>query len=136
MNRKPDDRPLPSGAPKDAIKNEFARRLQHKIAEKGWSQSETARQAAMHMPKGQDFGRDNISGYVRGLSLPGPVMLSALSKALGCDPIDLVPSAPSVDTRHPPLEVKDSGDGRAWIRINQAVDWPVALKIMELIKGQ
>lgn len=136
MNRKPDDRALPTGAPKDAVKAEFARRLQHKMAEKGWTQSEMARQAEYHLPRGQKFGRDNISGYVRGLSLPGPVMLGALCQALGCQPQDLLLAAPSVDTRNPPLEVKDAGDGRAWVRINQAVDWQIALKIMELLKGQ
>ena len=135
VNRQPTN--MAPNAPKDAVKAEFGRRLQHRIAELGWNQSELGRRAEAYLPDGEMFGRDNVSGYIRGLSLPGPVKLRALAQALDCEIADLIPSSgvPSVDNRHPPLEVKDSGDGRAWIRINQAVDWPVALQIMKLIKG-
>lgn len=125
---------LPEGAPRDAVKKEFAKRLQQAMTEKGWTQSELARQAALHTPD-QKFNRDNVSLYVRGVSLPGPVFLNALSKALGRKPQDLLPSAsvPSVDTRIPPMEVKDVGDGQAWVRVNQALPWAKAVQIMQIV---
>lgn len=123
-----------SGAPQDAIKIEFANRLQRQMVDRGWNQSEMARQAALHMPNGK-FGRDNVSNYVRALSLPGPVHLRALSQALRCKPDELLPDRgiPRADDRAPPFDIRDTGDGRVWLRINQAVDKGVALKIMKIL---
>jgi hypothetical protein len=59
---------LTDHAPREAVRREFARRLQKAIVEKGWNQSEMARQSALHMPD-KTFGRDLISGYLRGLYL-------------------------------------------------------------------
>jgi transcriptional regulator with XRE-family HTH domain len=128
---------LPEGAPRDAVKIEFARRLQAAMVEKGWNQSELARQAAKFTGDGK-FPRDNVSSYCRGLSLPGPNHLHALSQALRKTPTDLVPSrgVPTIEDRLPPLDVRDVGDGMAWLKINQSVPWSTALKIMEMLKGE
>lgn len=128
---------LPANAPKDAARVEFARRLQSAMVEKGWNQSELARRAAAFMPDGK-FGRDNVSLYVRGMVFPGPDHAEALAKALGRKVADLIPTRgmPSAEDRAPPLDVKDLNDGRCWLKINQAVDWPVALQVLELLKGQ
>lgn len=114
---------LPQGAPPEAVKTEFARRVQAAMVNKGWNQSELARRAALHMPD-KKFGRDNVSNYIRGTSMPGPTHLNALARALGVQAKELVPARgmPSADDKAPPLDVKDLTDGRAWLRVNQAVD--------------
>ena len=124
--------------PKEAVKAEFARRLQHAFTQTGWTQSELARQAELRLPKGHTFGRYNVSTYVRGKSLPGPVHLKALCDALGLKTDDLLPTrgVRQAGSDVPPLDVRDMADGNVWLRINQAVPWPTALKIMELLKGQ
>jgi len=35
----------------------------------------------------------------------------------------------------PPLDVRDLGQGRAWLRVNQAVEWDTAVKVLTLLKG-
>ena len=126
---------LPANAPRDAVKAEFARRLQAAMVKKGWNQSELARNAAGYTSD-NTFGRDNVSLYIRGQVLPGPVHLAALSRALGMKPDELLPTrgAPSADERVPPLDVRDAGNGRAWLRVNMAVEWSVALEVMKLLK--
>ena len=126
---------LPAGAPRDAVLRDFGQRLQSLITEKGWNQSELARRAADHMPDGK-FGRDNVSNYVRGLVLPGPAHLHAMAKALGVKQPDLLPArgVPSVDAKMPEFEMRDVGAGKAWLRINQQVDFGVALEIARLLR--
>lgn len=127
---------LPQGAPVEAVKAELAKRLQQAIVEKGWNQSELARRAAIHMPD-KIFGRDNVSNYIRGASLPGPGHLKALARALGKDPLDLLPTRgmPSVEDKVPAFDMRDVGGGQVWLRVNQAVSWDVATQIMGLLKG-
>lgn len=134
-NTPPSDQPLPENAPKAAVKAEFARRLQKAMAEKGWTQSELASRAAKFTDKGE-FGRYSVSLYIQGKTLPRPHQLEALCKALGKKPADLLPTrgVPNSDEVAPPLDVRDTGDGKAWIRINQEVKWPVALEIIKLLK--
>lgn len=127
---------LPHGVPIEAVKAEFAKRLQAAMVERGWNQSELARRAALHTAD-KKFGRDNVSGYICGTSLPGPTHLAALGKALKIEPRELVPmrGMPSVDEKVPTLDVKDLGNGTVWLRINQAVEWPAAVQVMNLLKG-
>lgn len=134
-NPPPEDVAL-EGAPDEAVKREFAKRLQAAMVEKGWNQSELSRQAAAYMEDGK-FGRDNVSGYIRALTIPTPPFLDALCKALGKKPNELLPkrATADVDQKVPPLDVRDIQNGKAWLRVNQAVDWPVAIKIMALLKG-
>lgn len=125
------------GAPTDVVKREFAKRLLAAMVERGWNQSETARQAALHMPDGV-FGRDSISHYTRAVAIPGPIALNALAKAFRMKPADLLPSRgmPALEAKTPSLDVKDAGDGSVWLRVNQRVEWAKALKVMELLKGE
>jgi transcriptional regulator with XRE-family HTH domain len=67
-----------------SIKNEFARRLESKRIEKDWNQSDLARFASEYLPKpakgrARKIGRDQISHYTRGVSLPRPETLRALA---------------------------------------------------------
>ncbi len=125
------------GAPKNVVRKEFAKRLQNAMLALDWSQSELARQAAKHSPNGR-FGRDNVSAYVRGISLPGPLHLKALAKALRVTPESLLPhrGVPSVERENPAVDIRDAGQGKAWLRINQAVERQDALRIMQILKGE
>ena len=136
-NSPPDDVTNAASAPVEAIKREFAKQLQNRMVEKGWNQSELARRAADHTTSGR-FGRDVISGYIRGRNLPGPTMLHALSEALECEPSDLLPArdVPSVDKTTPSFDMKEMEDGRVWLRINRSVDWSTAAEIMSLIRKE
>ncbi len=137
INPPPTD--LPKGAPTDVVHVDFASRLQKMITEKGWNQSELARRASDYMVEGGKIGRDNISGYIRGTTLPGPLKLAAIAKALGVQPEDILPQrgVPNAGSKTlPPLDMRDLGDGNVWIRVNQAVSRNVGLKIMNLLLGE
>ena len=121
---------------------EFARRLQAKMQERGWNQSELARRCAKIMPrpsKGQrqnlDFGRDRISHYVRGISMPRPESLAVLAKALGCEESELIPpmAVPSAEGRSPPFEMMAVGADRVALRVNRTVRLDTANKIIALL---
>lgn len=124
---------LPAGAPHDAALTEFARKLQQLMVERSMSQSDLARAAAKFMPD-KRFNRDNISQYVRGLSFPYPMRLSAIAKALGVDPQDLRPAGvPGAGDKAPELDFRALGDGNVWLRVNQAVPMKVAMEIVALL---
>lgn len=134
---------LPVNAPRDAVKVEFAKRLQLAYKQKGWNQSELARRASDYLPPHDDgtprkLGRDVISTYCTAHSLPNHVYLEAICKALGKTPEELLPTRglPSAGADNPPLEARDAGDGKVWLRVNQAVSWPDAVKIMAILKGE
>jgi transcriptional regulator with XRE-family HTH domain len=116
------------------LKKEFAKRLQHLMTEKGWNQSDMARAAAKFMPD-KKFNRDNISLYVRGSQLPGPVRLKALCRALGVEQDALMPAGAvaTVDENSPPLALRPLGNGNDWLQVNQAVPHDVAMQIMVLL---
>ena len=125
-----------TGAPPAAIRMDFAKRLQDALSDRGWTQSELARRMAPLLKESR-IGRDNISKYVRGKVLPLPAALEAMAKVLGVESKELLPSraTAAVSDGLSPLDVRDIGGGRVWLQINQAVDWPMALKIMSLLKG-
>jgi transcriptional regulator with XRE-family HTH domain len=128
----------------EAIKLEFARRLQQQMILKGWNQSELSRRASEHLPrppKGQKqgitgIGRDSFSHYLRGRSLPRPAYLEAMAKALGVRPEDLMPAAAPSMIEAPPFEVKGMPGGRMYLRINRTVTAKTATKIMELLSAE
>lgn len=126
----------------NAIKREFARRLQDAMIHKGWTQSDLSRFASQHLPKpapGQKRGnsgirRDLISKYIRGVMLPSPVNLEALAKTLNVEPGDLMPPVvPGVRNDPIPFELRSLPDGRMFVRIAQPVSQQTALKILDLL---
>lgn len=126
----------------NAIRGEFARRLQDAMIHKGWSQSDLARFASRHLPKpapGQKRGnsgirRDLISKYIGGVMLPNPVNLDALAKALGVEPGDLMPTVvPGVRNDLAPFELRALPDGRVFVRVAQTMSQQTALKILGLL---
>ncbi len=127
-------RELAADIPKSQVKAEFARRLQRAMIELGLNQSELAKRASKFM-EDKEIGRYSISCYITGKTIPRPDHLNAIAQALNVKPKDLLPTrgVPSTGEALTPLDVKDMGNGKAHIRVNQTVDWQVALEIMKLL---
>jgi transcriptional regulator with XRE-family HTH domain len=127
----------PHGAPPEAIRMDFARRLQAALVDRGWTQSELARRVAPLL-KNSRLGRDNISKYVRGRVLPLPAALAAIAKVLEMESHDLLPvgRAPSaVESEQPPMSIQTLGEGEmGWIKLNMALPFDVILEIRALVR--
>lgn len=126
---------LPKSAPRDAVALEFARKLQAEMVKRGWNQSDLARAATKHMPEGS-INRDSISQYVNARNMPNPVRLDALAAALDVAKEDLLP-ARGVTARGAmasDMDLKDMGDGRVWLRVNQPLDWADAMEILAILR--
>ena len=125
-------------------RTEFARRLQRQLVLKGWSQADLARraQAAADASEGDiRIGPDSISHYMNGRYMPSPSHLNILATALGVDVLELLPTkgalgVPEAGESLPPIGVQDLNNGHAWLRVNQAVPWPLAVKILGLLRGE
>jgi len=115
---------------------EFARRLQAAMIERKLDQTRLAQRAAQHMPT-KSFGRDNISKYLKGATVPSPLYMAALSKALSLSPEELMPrTAVRLTTameETPRLALRAIDGKTAFLRINQEVPMTVALEILKLL---
>lgn len=115
--------------PTRITKQQFGERLQHLMDEREWNQSDLARKAGI--------GRDSVSTYVRGQTLPEPVALGKIAGAFGVSPKDLLPNtAPAaIGEAAPSLEIRQvhSDPSKVWLRVDQAVSPLLAAKIMELL---
>lgn len=115
---------------KQLTKQEFGRRLQRALLDRGWNQSELARRANLR--------RDAISTYVRGRSFPEPVSLERLARALGMQPGELLPNAEiqaiSQDER-PAFQMRQSQGypDKVWLQVNQVVTAEQALRIHKIL---
>jgi transcriptional regulator with XRE-family HTH domain len=132
--------PIDSDGTAQSIKNEFARRLEARRIELGWNQSELARRASEHLPKpakgqkqGHSVGRDQISHYSRGISLPRPEVLRALAKALSCEPRDLMPTGVPSTVTQAAFRMTQIESGRVHLTINRVVSFETATKIVALL---
>lgn len=125
---------MPPRPSQNARKVEFGRRLTAAISERGWSQSEFARETEKFTPKGSSkIGRDLVSKYCRGLNLPGPKHLTVLAKTLGTTPEELAPPQVSPE-EYPRLAFQSRDDGTVWLQVNQQVPMELALQILNLLK--
>lgn len=124
---------------------EFARRLQAAMQQKGWNQSELARACDKLLPKpakGQiqnlTFGRDTISHYVRGVSMPRPERLAIIARALGVEQDDLMPplGVPSAGGDRPAFQMSSAGDGRVFLSINRTMSMQLAMKITGMLNEE
>lgn len=121
----------------------FGRRIAQLINEKGWNNSELATRASRHMSNGKVIGRDAISRYVNGVSVPTPLHLEALAHALGATPSLLLPRAHNQARNEPPpppdaepdvLRTSERSDGRIHIQLDRYVPWAEAQKILEILR--
>lgn len=126
------DTPTDEGLrPKHLTKQEFGRRLYKLMIRKGWTQSELARQAGI--------ARDSVSTYVRGVSLPEPLNLERLAKALDVSAVELLPNhtEAAMDDETPSLELKISTANSlvSWLRVNRLVSTDTAMKVVQLLNA-
>jgi hypothetical protein len=115
----------------ESLKKEFGRRIEAMASERGMHQVDVAREATKYMPAGREIGRDAVSHYFRGVSLPLGYRLAALCKALECEPEDLIPSKgtrASVPSRIGSAE--EASDGRVNIRLTCTGSIETASKLM------
>lgn len=112
------------------LKAEFAKRLYTKVAEKGWTQSEFARNC--------DLARDAISTYIRGRSIPSPQALKKMADVLDVRPEDLLPNyfESAHNKQEPAFELRDvpNEEGYMWIRLNMRLPKKAAMKIFMLVQ--
>lgn len=114
------------------VKEEFAKRLYAKIAERGWTQSEFARNC--------DLARDAISTYVRGRSMPSPQALAKMASVLGVKPEELLPNyfEAAHSKQESAFELRDvpNEEGYMWIKLNMRLPKKVAMQIFMLAQEQ
>ena len=129
------------------VYSEFARRLQARMIKLNIvGQSELSRRCEALLPEARpgqkqnkSFGRDRISHYIRGISMPRPESLAILAKALKCKESDLVPplAVPTArGVRRPFLEVVPVGGNRVEIHINRTVTVDTAGKIVKVLQAE
>lgn len=115
--------------PAHLSKLEFARRLYRLMLERGWNQSELARNSGLT--------RDAISTYMTGKSLPTNQSVIQLAQALGVEPIEILPNIVenAIEQDIPSLELRVSNNepGKAWLRINRLVTMPAATAIVDIL---
>ena len=110
---------------------EFGKRLQSLMLKKGWNQSELARKVGI--------GRDSVSQYVRGRSIPSPANLNKLAGILGIEKDVLFPNydAQTTAIEAATLEIKsiDSDAEHMWLRVNMKVPAEKALEVLKILKS-
>lgn len=110
-------------------KAEFGKRVFDLMHEKGWNQSDLAKRA--------DMGRDSVSTYVRGKSVPSPQNLEKLAKALNVKAEELYPNyeANSAALDEPIFQLKQVNDdsNKMWLTINMKIDSDKAIAVMKIL---
>lgn len=113
-------------APREALLGEISKRLQKLMDQKGWNQSDLARQAKI--------GRDSVSVYCRGRSAPGTKHLAAMARALGCDPSDICPAVHEASAPAAMQVTQVIGEqGKVWVKLNRAVTMDQMIRIMQIL---
>lgn len=134
-NAKPGRDFVAQGKTREEIKREFAKRLQAGMSDAKLSQSDLSRRIWGSYPDGAARGRDNISGYIRGVSLPKPAVLHQICKILGIDQDNLLPGGvQSVDrAKTAPYSITAMGDGTAWLNVDHRVPMEIATEILTML---
>ena len=107
-------------------KQEFGRRLYDQLLKQRLNQSDLARKSGL--------GRDSISQYVRGRSVPTPQNLEKMAEALGIQADDLFPNyaAQAIAIEDPTFQLRavDGDSSQMWLTINQRVSTATAMAVM------
>src|SRR5206468_11690064 len=98
-----------------------------------WRQSDLAREAGL--------GRDSISQYVNGKSLPDSGNAQKLADAFGIDVQKVYPPRfmrASNQSQTPSIQLTQASDdpGKAWLYINKALSYATAAEIIALLKDE
>jgi transcriptional regulator with XRE-family HTH domain len=121
---------------------QFANRLQQLRTDRGWSQSDLAREVwgdtTNRSGRKVAKNRDRISTYEMGKSWPDPHNLVKLANALGVTPEELAPDivGSTVERQNPEFAIVGVAGHRdkVHLKINTLVSFDVATKIMQLLK--
>jgi len=130
--------------------------LQGLRLERGLTAPEMAKRVREQVGGGSKFARVNIFNYLHGHNFPSPRHLDALSAVLGVDKKELIgPILPAQEIKEsrravvagefnqqtaaahvePTVHLVDRGN-EVWLQINQSVSWPLALKVLQVLKGE
>jgi transcriptional regulator with XRE-family HTH domain len=124
----------------------FASRLQEAIDRRGLTYEETARRARAHLPADTRLSAVSVWQYANGKTFPRRLSyIEALSRVLDLRPEDLLvrqeesaglagEGGPFPGSVGPQVRVEDLKQGRARLIIDIEVAWPLALKILSLLK--
>jgi len=125
----------------------FASRLQEAIDRQGLTYEETARRAREYLPSDARLSAVSVWQYANGKTFPRRLSyIEALSRVLEIEPEELLAKpetsvgGESVDeARSPPrsatqVRVEDLNHGRARLIIDVEVPWPLALRVLALLK--
>jgi transcriptional regulator with XRE-family HTH domain len=140
-------------------KAKFAERLRAIMQDQGLTIAETARRVRQQLSHGEGFDDTNLIHYRQGRSVPRPAHLEALSRALGVSASDLLgaetgsgiaeraqrknagrltltpqPANAEVGRSAPVIQAMEDYGEKVLLRFEQFVPWPVALRILQLLK--
>lgn len=114
-------------------KVEFSTRLKKLMSDKGVTGahlvSEVKRAAG-----GSKFSGSHVSLYVLGKSIPRRHHMMLLSKALNCSVFDL--TGDENDAEPTSFRITQLPGDMAHVYVDEDLPWPIALKVMHLIKGE
>ena len=113
-------------------KSEFGKRLMHLLVQKGMRQAELARKTGL--------GRDSISQYVRGKTVPTPQSLRKMADVLQITPDQLYPNYSldaAAEEEIAPFEFRGvSGEpDKMFVQISMKMPMEKAMKIMQIINN-
>lgn len=119
---------------------EFARRLQYHMSQKGWSNSDMARavwgERVNKAGHREAVGRDRIATYLKG-TMPQPKTLASLAAALGVDVHDLSPEHTKAALDWEPqmysMRAAPGHPDLAHLTVDMIVPSRVAARIMQIL---
>lgn len=122
---------------------QFARRLHKLMAQNNMSQSDLARAVWGTTEDNRGYtvarGRERISQYIRGKSLPDPKNLAAIARALHVTPEELAPdiAAASVATDNPEVGMTAIAGhpDKVLLQVNKLVPFGIAAQVINLLAG-
>jgi transcriptional regulator with XRE-family HTH domain len=120
----------------------FAKRLYHALLERGMTQSDLARKIwnetrVDNRGYDQTVGKDRVSSWIRGRSMPEPHNLIKIAKALNMSPEDLAPNltASAIEQETPEIQITviHNHPNKVLVKLNKILPFDVATKIMNLV---
>lgn len=126
----------------------FGRTLQRMLVEQNMTPAELSRAATKQLPPGKKMGRDVITRYTTGRSIPTPVNLKVIARVLGADPNLMIPrdyaqrpgEGSSGSTLTPPrardVRMTTVEDNMANLMVNVHLPRAVAWKLAQAIEAE
>lgn len=115
-------------------KSDFSFKLGRYLNQKGWNQSDLAREAARFLPKGEEFRRDNVHVYLKKGVVPRPKQLNAIAAALGVKPEDLLPGVRHAASPAPySMQAVPGEPGYAYLQVDAKIPASVAASVIKLL---